>query len=292
MSSLSGGVLPALVTPIQADGSVNTAALEKLLAGVFAAGVDGVYVCGSTGEGLLLSAEARKTVVEVAVKCAPAKKQVIAHIGTETLETTLDLARHASKEGVTAVSSLPPPRMAVRELPDFYAAIARNSDVPVVAYYFPGRMERELTLEELSTITGIPGVSAVKFTDYDLYKLSLLAAQGVTIFNGRDEVFAAGLLMGAAGGIGSIYNLIPGSFVRLFAAATSGRWESARKLQRRINQLIAVLLEYPLIAAIKEALRSEGIECGSALSTPHTLSDKQTEQLNRQLDSFRDLLAA
>jgi N-acetylneuraminate lyase len=289
---LSGGILPALVTPLNPDKSVNVQSLEALVHRVFEARVDGIYVCGSTGEGLLLSEEARKLVTEVVVKCAPVNKQVIAHIGGNTLETTLSLAQHASKLGVTAVSSLPLPGMPASALREFYRAIADNSEVPVVAYYFPAQTGGELTFEALCAVADVPGVEAIKFTDYDLYKLSRLAERGLIVFNGRDEVLAAGLLMGASGGIGSIYNLVPHWFVDLYRAASSGDWQRARSLQQEINQLITVLLQYPLIAALKETLSSMGLDCGPALTPPYTLTTEQKDRLQKQLKAFADRLVA
>jgi N-acetylneuraminate lyase len=290
MSNRLGGILPALVTPLKDDNSVSVSALEKLLERVYSAGVAGVYLCGSTGEGLLLSDEERQLVAEIAVANSPQEKQIVVHIGARSLESTLHLTRHACRLGVAGVSSLPMPGMSSEQLTDFYRTIAANATVPVVAYYFPALTGYELPFGELEKIAGIPGVQGIKYTDYNLYTLSLLAAGGTTIFNGRDEVLAAGLLMGAAGGIGSIYNIVPHKFVELFSLAKSSRWEEARKLQYRINELITLLLSYPLLPAIKQTLGWAGIECGATRSEPQHLTPEQQKQLRAQLGAFADLL--
>lgn len=289
-SSLAG-ILPALVTPLREDGEVEAASIEKLLARVYGAGAHGVYVCGSTGEGLALPDSARKQVAEIAAKHSPPGKQVVVHVGAKTMESTLALARHASELGATAISSLPLAGIGAAELPGFYERIAQASAVPVVAYYFPGFSGYELSLEELAAVATTPGVAGVKFTDYNLYVMSLLAEQGVRIFNGRDEVLAAGLLMGAAGGIGSIYNLIPKAFVAVFDLAKSSRWDEAKKLQLRINQFIAILLGFPLLPALKQVLIWCGIPCGRTMTQPTHLTNEQQDELQRALEPFEDLLA-
>jgi len=81
-----------------------------------------------------------------------------------------------------------------------------------------------------------------------------LARPGRCIFNGRDEVLAAGLLMGAGGGIGTFYNLLPELFVEIYDAAIAGRWDAARTAQGRVNTLIRITLDFPLFPAVKQML--------------------------------------
>jgi len=99
------------------------------------------------------------------------------------------------------------------------------------------------------------------------------------MFNGRDEVLAAGLLLGASGGIGSIYNLAPSWFVEIFAHARASRWEEARERQDRVNDLLRVLLHFPFMPAMKRVLAWQGIECGDALRPQIRLTVDQEAEL-------------
>ena len=99
----------------------------------------------------------------------------------------------------------------------------------------------------------------------------------------RDEVLAAGLLMGANGGIGSFYNLVPELFVRLHAAAVEGRWQDARALQQRINVLIGITLQFPLFPAVKQMLAWSGLDCGTCLPPRAPLDDEQQRALRTRL---------
>jgi N-acetylneuraminate lyase len=290
--SLLRGIFPALVTPLSPDNSVNVRSLGKLIERMYGAGADGLYLCGSTGEGLHMQPEARQLVAEVVTDLSPKDKQVIVHVGARSLEQTLDLARHASKLGVSAISSLPLPGLSAEELPNLYRAIANAARVPVVAYYFPDHSGYSLSFDQIAEICAIPGVEGVKFTDYDLYKVSKLTDVGVKILNGRDEILIAGLIMGAAGGIGSTYNVMPGRFVDLFRMASEARWEEARNLQRRVTQFITALLSFPLLPAIKQVLEWSGIDCGKTLGAPHELTIAERKRLRTELGAYQDLLAA
>jgi N-acetylneuraminate lyase len=283
MTTLSG-ILPALVTPFHADQTLNVAALEQLLERVYSAGVDGVYLCGSTGEGLTLAAEMRRRIVEIAVRNSPRGKQAIVHVGAWSFAEAQSLARHAERAGAAAISSLPPNGASFSELLEHYRALAASTDLPFLAYYFPAAGGGPLSHDQLNQICAIPGVAGLKYTDYDLYVLSLLVRDGNVVFNGRDEVLAAGLLMGAQGGIGSIYNLVPEWFVELHGHARAGRWTEARAIQDRINDLLVVLLRFPFLPALKSALGWLGIDCGAALRPRIPLTDDQQTRLRAALE--------
>jgi len=278
------GILPALVTPLNSDHSLNVTSLEKLLERVYNAGVDGVYLCGSTGEGLVLPAEMRRDIVDIAMRNSPRGKQVIVHVGAWSFAETQTLARHAEGAGAAAISSLPPAGASFPELVEHYRGLAESTSLPLLAYYFPVAGAGTLTHDQLREICAIRGVAGLKFTDYDLYVMSQLVWEGSILFNGRDEVLAAGLLMGAHGGIGSIYNLVPEWFVELYRHARAGRWTEARAIQGHINDLLTRLLRFPFLPALKRAMDWEGIPCGAALRPRVGLTPDQESDLRKALE--------
>lgn len=274
------GILPAIVTTFDEEGRFRPAPFEKLAARLYEAGVDGLYVCGNTGEGMEQSVAQRKRVAEAALRCAPAGKMIIIHIGAATLADAVDLARHAAHAGAPAVSSLPPAGAeSAEEVMDYYRRLAQASPVPLLVYHFPAVSPVKLTGDEVMRLCELPNVAGIKFTDKDLFLMWRLVHAGVRVFNGYDEVLAAGLFMGAGGGIGSIYNLTPATFVRLREAARNGRWEEARSLQSAINELIAAILRYPVQAAVKGLLELTGIECGICLPPRRALSAGERDHL-------------
>jgi N-acetylneuraminate lyase len=257
------GILPAAVTPVGDDGRLKTDSFERLLGRFAKTGCHGVYVCGQTGEGLQLAPDVRERAVEVAVANMPAGRSVIAHVGASNTADAVRLARHASRAGAHAISSLPPgSSYSFPEVRGYYEALAAASSVPVLVYYFPEFSAAIRTADQVFELCSIPNVIGLKFTAFDLYRLSVIQRAGYTIFNGHDEVLAAGLLMGAHGGIGSFYNLVPELFLAVYAQAQAGQWAEARATQDRINDLIRAVLAFPIHAAIKQLLTWSGIDCG------------------------------
>lgn len=289
------GILPAVVTPFDDDENFAPAAFERLLDRLYASGIDGLYVNGQTGEGLLQPVEQRKRVAEVALRSTPKGKSVIVHVGAYRTADALELARHASKNGAHAVASLPPlGPYSFAEVRAYYEALAAVSGLPVFVYYFPAICPAIQGAPQAMELLDIPNVIGLKFTDFDLYKLSLLKKKGCIIFNGHDEVLIAGLLMGADGGIGSFYNLIPQLFVEAFGLVRRNRWDEARVVQARINEMVEIGLRFPLVPAIKTILRWQGLECGEALAPRRRMTDEENHRLRELLQgsSFEYLTAA
>jgi N-acetylneuraminate lyase len=281
------GILPATVTPFDEKGRFAPAVFARLLERLYTAGVHGVYVCGSTGEGLLQSREQRQEIVETTMACTPRGRTVIVHVGAASLEDALALSSHAARVGAHAISSLPPTsaQFSFADLHRYYEALATGSDVPLVVYYFPDVAPSISTAEQLETLCGLPNVIGVKFTDFDLFRMSNLARPGRCLFNGRDEVLAAGLLMGAGGGIGTFYNLLPELFVEIYDAAIAGRWEAAQAAQQRVNAVIRIALGFPLFPAVKQMLAWSGLDCGACLPPRARLETDQQDRLRQALEA-------
>ena len=278
------GILPALITPFQENGQLNIAAFEAMLARAYDSGADGVYVCGQTGEGLLTPAPVRQQACEVALRNAPAGAQTVIHIGAAATAEAVALARHAARSGATAISSLPPTgSLSFEEIHRYYQDLAAAVDVPVLVYYFPEVGPAIKTLEQILALCSIAGVVGLKFTDFDLYRLAEIRREGHVLFNGRDEVLAAGLYMGATGGIGTFYNLIPRTFAAIQAAALREDWAEARRLQDYVNRLIRITLAYPPLPAVKRMLTWSGIAAGECLKPRVGMSDEQWTKLQGEL---------
>ncbi|MCC6291480.1 MAG: dihydrodipicolinate synthase family protein [Bryobacterales bacterium] len=278
------GILPALVTPFAADGSLAVPALEQLLERLYGCGSGGVYVCGNTGEGLLMDPAVREKATEITVRNSPPGSQVVVHVGAAIVTDAIRLARHAERAGALAISSLPPAGgYPFEEIHAYYRDLAAAVNIPVLVYYFPDMAPSIRSLEQILSLCEIPGVVGMKFTDFDLYRLGEIRREGHIVMNGRDEVLAAGLYMGAQGGIGTFYNLIPRTFVEIHRTAQAGDWTAARHLQDGVNRLIRLTLRYPALAAVKRMLEWSGIAAGPCLPPRLGLTPEQWESLQAEL---------
>lgn len=283
MKELSG-IFPALVTPVNASGVFQVKPYEQLLERVYRAGVQGVYVCGQTGEGFQLSLQDRKAAVECAVRCSPAGAKVIVHVGTPATDDAVQLTQHAAATGAHYVSSLPPVgNYSFAEVKSYYEAIASASDLPLLVYYFPSLSAAIRTTEQVLELCAIPNVAGLKFTDSDFFRLWAIRQSGAVAFAGSDEMLTSGLIAGASGGIGSTYNLIADSFVELYRHASAGEWEEARRIQDKINAFIQVLLAYPIHPVIKQILLWTGIDCGSCILPRRELTTVEQEDLRSKV---------
>ncbi len=278
------GILPAVITPFDSAGRFRVDSFERLLDRCYAAGVDGVYVCGQTGEGLQQSSEQRKRVAETAAKCSPKDKTIIVHTGAMSTAEAVDLTKHAARAGAHAVSALPPiGNYSFAEIKAYYTAIASASELPLLIYYFPAYAPSVNSLDLILDLCAIPNVIGLKFTANDLFLLAEVKKSGATVFYGTDEMLLAGLAMGADGGIGSFYNVAPELFVRLWALVRKGDWEQARTLQQQINEMIAIGLRFPVHPAVKAMVARRGIDCGQCLPPRRSLTPDEEARLDQML---------
>ena len=287
------GILAAAVTPVGEQGRFDEGAFEQLLARLYAAGLDGVYVCGSTGEGTLQRVEQRKAVAEAAVRLSPRGAQVIVHVGASSLEDAAELARHAERAGACAVSSLPPlGGFTFAEIRAYYAAVAGAVGIPMFVYYFPEAHPTVMSRAQLLELCALRNVAGVKLTDFDLFRLWDLKDHGVTVFNGRDEVLTMGLLSGADGAIGTSYNVLPGVAARIYRLARSGAWAEARIEQDKLNRLIRIAQAFPFFAAVKQILTWSGIDCGPPIAPHASLTGEEAARLREEVETsgLADLL--
>ena len=282
------GVYPAAVSPKDDEGRFSASRFESLIDHLYTSDVHGLYLCGNTGEGYLLPVSARKEATEVAVAASKGKGKVIVHVGAPAEEDAVDLAKHAAEAGADAISSLPPyvQGYSFEEVHTHYTRLAFASGLPLFVYYIPVVTHREFSLAEMDQLLSIEGVAGLKFTNHNLYLMEGIMDGGRDphVFNGHDEVFLAGMAMGAQAGIGTYYNIMPKHFVGIYEAALSGDYETGRQLQRDVNRLIRAAQTVRQNGAVHAILRWQGIECGDPIAPARALDDEEEKKLRGELE--------
>lgn len=270
MASIEG-ILPALITPMNGAGEINPAVLQKLVNHLFDQGVAGLYLCGTSGEGLLLSVAERQRVVELVIEAAAGRGKLIVHVGAIATEDSVALARHAEKAGADGVSSVPPfaygRDVAGMEL--HYRAIAKACSLPLYLYNIPSVTSIHVTAEMVRPLLDLPNIKGLKFSDSNLFAEFRLIELGkeFDVFHGCDETLIAALMFGAVGGIGLTYNFMPRLYVELFRRFKAGDMAGANQLQLRASRWIEVFLSHARanqVGLAKAYMGELGFDCGAA----------------------------
>jgi N-acetylneuraminate lyase len=291
------GIVPALLTAYDDDGALDYERTGALITSLLDAGVHGFFVSGSTGESLLHTVGERKKLLEFAQATIGARGFLIAHVGALDTATTLELACFASDLGVTAVSAITPLYYALS--PDAHAAyfrrIAEVVDVPVIAYHIPGRSGVDLPASWFVDLAAEGVLHGVKYTSTDLHTLHEIrrrTPREFTVFNGSDEVLLGGLALGADGGIGSTYTVMPRVYLDLYQAFRAGEWDAARSHQAVASHVIQRMSAYNFLAFLREVLNAKGCPMGDSREPLPALNDSERAALTRLLATDGTLRAA
>ena len=263
------GLNTAALTAYDDDGNVSPERFAKHLEHQMAVGVNGFFVCGSSGEGLYLTHDERKLVAEVAVHTCKGKAPVMVHVGSMTTDASVDLAKHAAQIGADAVSSIAPVyySLGLEAALNHYKAIGGATELPFFIYHFPTLTGSALTAENASRLLEIPNLAGLKFTDAALYLMRWMfefTGEQLTMLSGPDELHLPAMTMGAHGAIGSTYNLLPGAWLRMREAYFAGDNARASELQVKCNRIIYAWLQAGGLGYLKAAMKMTGLNLGRA----------------------------
>nr|WP_050228234.1 dihydrodipicolinate synthase family protein [Streptococcus pneumoniae] len=238
-------------------------------------GVQGLYVNGSSGECIYQSVEDRKLILEEVMAVAKGKLTIIAHVACNNTKDSMELARHAESLGVDAIATIPPiyfrlPEYSVAKYWNDISSAAPNTDY--VIYNIPQLAGVALTPSLYTEMLKNPRVIGVKNSSMpvqDIQTFVSLGGEDHIVFNGPDEQFLGGRLMGARAGIGGTYGAMPELFLKLNQLIADKDLETARELQYAINAIIGKLTSAHgnMYGVIKEVLKiNEGLNIGSVRS--------------------------
>lgn len=245
------GIIPALYACYDENGDVSIDATKKFVEYLIGKGIKGLYVGGSSGECIYQSVAERKAVLEAVMEVSKGRITVIAHIACNNTKDSEELARHAESIGVDAIASIPPiyfklPERAIAKYWNDMSAAAPNTDF--VIYNIPQLAGVALTMPLLKEMLKNPRVIAVKNSSMPVQDIQMFKDEGTkngrdfAVFNGPDEQLISGLLIGADGGIGGTYAVMPELYVKMYEIVKNGGdLEVARKIQYDANNIIYAL---------------------------------------------------
>lgn len=263
------GIIPAFYACYDAEGKVSPEAVRELTRWFIGKGVKGLYVGGSSGECIYQSKEERKIVLENVMAEAKGKLTIIAHVACNNTADSQELAAHAESLGVDAIASIPPiyfhlPPHAIAKYWNDISDAAPNTDF--IIYNIPQLAGVSLTVPLLKEMLKNPCCIGVKNSSMPTQDIQMWTDEGAIVFNGPDEQLISGLVMGAVGGIGGTYGVMPELYVKLFECVKEGRLATALEIQNDCCRIIYKLCsgQGNMYGMIKEVLRKMGSpDCGS-----------------------------
>lgn len=265
------GVIPAFYACYDDEGEISPERVQSLTKYFIEKGVKGVYVNGSSGECIYQSVQDRKTVLENVVKAAQGKLTIIAHVACNNTKDSQELARHAESLGVDAIAAIPPiyfrlPEYAIAKYWNDISDAAPNTYF--IIYNIPQLAGVALTPSLYEKMCENPRVIGVKNSSMPVQDIQTFCKAGddYIVFNGPDEQFISGRLIGAQGGIGGTYAVMPQLFLQLDYFLKTNQWEKAKALQAEVNEIIAQMCSCHgnMYAVAKEILRlNENLNIGS-----------------------------
>ncbi len=289
------GLFAAACTPMNEDGSLNLDAVEPITSHLLDDGVAGLYVCGSTGEGMSLSTEEREATARAFVQAVDGRVPVIVQVGHNSLSEAARLAEHARSIGADIISATCPSYYDVNTvdgLVDSMAEIATAApELPFFYYHIPHLTGSRISMAEflVQGANRIPSLAGLKYTASTLDEfqecLELDGGRFDVVF-GFDEMLLGGLAVGAKAAIGSTYNLAAPLYSRIIDAFEQGQFTEARRLQALSIRLIRALCRGPFHSSAKAVLTMQGLPAGPCRRPLQRLTAEQEQELRSELQAM------
>jgi len=281
------GIITALITPFTQEGNVDEEALRELVEFQVSSGVQGLYPCGTTGEGPTMSIEQRKRVAEIVVDQVKPRIPVVVHIGAINTAMTIQLAKHAEKIGADALGCVTPYYYALDDdaIIEHYRRVAEAVRIPMLVYNIPHQTTINVTPDLMVKLTKLPNVIGIKDSSRDFTQLCEYIeklGKGFTVICGTDALIIPALFMGAKGAVSAIANTFPELFVESYDAYKKRNYTKAIGLQYKIIAARKVLAK-PAIAPLKEALKMRGFRAGTVKNPLRPMTEKEIIELRHSL---------
>ncbi len=277
------GIMPALVTPLKEDETINVPVLRSLIEYLLERDADGFYVGGATGEGLALKTEERMVLAEEAIRAVHGRKPCIVQVAAADFKDAIALAKHAEACGANAISATPPLffRYDEDDVYNYYKALAEAVHIPMMIYYNPSA-GFPITAKFAARMFEVDNITAIKWTSsnyYEMIKLKDMTHGEMNIINGPDEMLLMGLNAGADGGIGTTYNFMLEIIKSVYRNFKEGNIAKAQLEQTRADRIIEALLRYVTIPATKVVLEKMGFAVGNAAFPMKRYTEEQKEAI-------------
>ena len=290
------GLMAAPFTPFNLKGNLNLNIIPEYVEKLVADGLNGIFVCGSSGEGPNMAMEERMETAKAFTEAAASRMKVFVHVGHSSIKESQKLARHAVEIGADAISSVSAfyfkPNSA-EELADAMAEVAAAApELPFYYYHIPHLTNLNIEMTEFLRLSSkkIPNLAGIKYTASTLWKYQLCLEYNKGKFDilyGTDEMMLPALSVGARGLIGSTYNFAAPLYLEVMECFKNGNLDEARRKMLYLVEMVSIVIKYPAIAAQKTVMTHLGLDLGPCRRPLVTCTKAQETERLRKLDEIR-----
>ena len=288
--SLFEGVATALITPFSPDGSVNYAKLEELINKQIEDGVDGLVICGTTGESATLTEKEHMDVIRESVKFVNGRVPVIAGTGSNCTQTAIEMSKEAEEYGADGLLLVSPyyNKATAEGLYEHFADTANAVKIPVILYNIAGRTGINIEPETIYKLArDIKNIVAVKEASGNISQIAKIAALtkdlDFDIYSGNDDQVVALCAMGGRGVISVASHIIPKQMHDMVISFRAGDTKKALDIQNKYLSLINTLFIDVNPIPVKEAMNLLGHEVGGFRKPLTPMSDVHRDILKNEL---------
>ena len=281
------GMASAIITPLNEKG-IDYELFAKLVEWQIAEGIDGIVVCGTTGEGATLTDEEHKSAIEFMVKQVAGRVPVIAGTGSNDTDYAIELTKHACQIGVDGVLTVTPyyNKATQKGLIKSFTAIADASTVPVILYNVPSRTGVNIAPKTVLELSKHPNINAIKEASGDISQIAEIAhlcGDNINIYSGNDDQVVPIMSLGGKGCISVLSNLLPKEASEMCRLFREGDVKTAAEMQLKYIPLINALFSEVNPIPVKAAMAKMGF-CEDYLRLPLTpMEDTTRENLYTQM---------
>jgi dihydrodipicolinate synthase len=288
-STIFTGAGVAIVTPMNADGSVNYAKYRELIEWQIENGTDAIITCGTTGESSTLCHEEHIAVMRAAVEQAAGRVPVISGTGSNDTAYCIELSNEAKALGADALLLVTPyyNKASQKGLKKHFTAIADAVDLPIILYNIPSRTGVEIKPATIAELAKHPRIVAVKEATGNISGVAQVAALcDIDIYSGNDDQIVPLLSLGGKGVISVLSNVLPRETHDICAKWFAGDVQGARELQLHYLKLINALFSDVNPIPVKEAMNQMGMDAGPCRLPLCDMEDDAREKLSAVLREY------
>lgn len=289
------GLIAAPFTPFHDSGDLALDRIEQQAQFLSTRGVAGVFIAGTTGEGISLTVDERLALARAWKLGAGGMLKLIVHVGHSSLRDSITLAEQAGNLGVDGIAFMPASCIVPDNLPTLVAECAEVAaaapDLPFYYYHIPSLSRAHFKIRDLLEMAAdrIPNLAGCKFTYEDLMDYTLAAGVKGGRYDmlfGRDEMLLASLALGAEGWVGSTFNFAAPLYLKIIAAYRSGDIAAARRFQAEACEMIRILIQFGGLPAMKALCKILGLDLGPVRLPMQQPEASSVRQMARELERF------